>query len=378
MITEPQQPFRIHQYHHSVGLFDGISRQMFFIQSALKQRGVTGSIFASQLQGISAPRAFKLNTEQMWDCDLILIHHSQGNRALENLSHIEIPKALIYHEIIPPNFLQHDPLMAELSYLGIKQLNSLRKETIASFTDSEFNLEILKKHHFPHPQILPVMDVAQELAIPQAKKSKPQKGSPKNILFVGRISPHHNQSLLVKIFYYLKNELPKNSKLILIGSQDPAYAEYVRLLSEQLGLNQQVKITGNVSQKILEQHYETADALLCVSEHQGFCISLVEAMSKHVPIFFVPKTGVKETMGKSGVSLNTENPFEIAEIVSSCLSNSKAVPAILKSQQERLNELSGYQNAGKVQNILVDLIGRIRTTPSLQMNRRGTSHFLNL
>ncbi|NBO25024.1 MAG: glycosyltransferase family 1 protein, partial [Chlamydiae bacterium] len=361
MISENQQPFRVHQFHHSVSPFDGISYQMFFIQSALKKIGVSGSIFASELHGISAPRAFKFSKEKIWDCDLLLIHHSHGNPHLIELSHVEIPKALVYHNIVLPHFFRHDLMMAELSQLGRKQLSSLRKETIASFTGSEFNLEELTKHHFPHPQILPIMDLSRDLGQPKQKKLRSRKDAPKNILFVGRVCPHKNQALLIKTFFYLKKNLPKQSKLILLGGQDPIYTEYLKLLIKQWGLHQDVKLTGNVNSKSLEQAYETADAMVCVSEHEGFCIPLVEAMSRQVPVFFLPKTGVKETMGKSGVALNTEDPMEISEIIYSCLIAPQAISTILKSQDQRLKVLASQHNAQKLQETLLNLLERLRT-----------------
>jgi glycosyltransferase involved in cell wall biosynthesis len=373
MRFENHQPFRIHQFHYSVSPADGVSHQMFFIRSALKEIGISGEIFASKLNGISEPSAFKFAPEKMWDCDLLLIHHSHGNPELKKLSRIEIPKALVYHNITPAKFYPHDPFLAELSSLGRKQLNSLRHEVIASFAASEFNAVDLKKHHYSDTQLLPLFDLSQELKEVKTKKFHLKKTEPKNILFVGRLTRHKNQALLVKVFFHLKSFLPKNSKLFLIGSQDKVYTEYLKLLIKQLGLTQEIKLTGSVTKNSLEHYYEIADAFVCPSEHEGFCIPLVEAMSRHVPTFYISKTGVKETMGKSGVSLKTENPLEIAQILAAVLEKPLAIKAILKSQHQRLMELADTQSKLRVQELILELVTKIRSSPELQYEKKGAS-----
>ncbi|MFM8314438.1 MAG: glycosyltransferase, partial [Deltaproteobacteria bacterium] len=240
----------------------------------------------------------------------------------------------------------------------------------------QFNLLDLKHHHYPNPQLLPLIDFSKDLAELKTPSIRLLKTEPKNLLFVGRLTPHKNQALLIKTFFYLKKSLPKGSKLFLVGTQDPTYTEYLKLLTKQLGLSQEVKITGPVTRKSLENYYEISDALVCLSEQEGFCIPLVEAMSRHLPIFFHPNTGVQETMGKSGCALNTQNPWEIAEIISTVLNSNQAMNSLVKSQHRRWVELSREQNSKKVQDLLLDLVIKLRTTPSLQMNRRGASHFL--
>lgn len=377
-MIDSQQPFRVHQFHYSVSSHDGISSQMFFIQSALKERGISGSIFGAELNGLNQSRAQKFASEKIWDCDLLLVHHSLGNPAIEEISRIEIPKILVYHNIVPAKFFYHDPKMAEMIRLGKQQLNHLRKHIITSFAGSEFALNELKNHHFPHSELLPITDVNPNTKKSDFKKAKTSKDKPKNILFVGKISPHKNQAQLIHVFYNLKKSLPKKSKLVLVGSQDPIYTEYLKLLIQQLGLTQDVKLTGVISDKSLEQTYQDADALVCLSEHEDFCIPLVKAMESNIPVFYAPKTGVKETMGKSGVCLNTEDPFEIAEVLSTCLNQTKAVNAILESQRARLVDLANQHNSTRVQELLIHWLKKIRTTPNLQMNRRGISHFINV
>lgn len=369
MMTRRGQPFRVHQYHFSVTPSDGISHQLFFVQSALKEIGISGEIFASKMHGIKPPRALKFNPDKIWDCDLLLVHHSHGNPDLKKLARIEVPKALMYHDITPAKFYPHDPVLADLSRLGKKQLPHLRHEVLAAFTTSRYNALELKKYDFPTPKIMPLLNLSDELKEVTSKRFHLKQGEPKNLLFVGRLTRHKNQAQLVRLFFYLKPLLPKNSKLWLVGSQDKLYTDYLKLLSKQLGLSNEVKLTGSVTQKSLEYYYEIADAFVCLSEREGFCLPLVEAMSRHVPTFFLPKTGVKETMGKSGVALHSGDPFEMAHVISTVLTSSKAVKTILNSQHKRLLELSEEQNKERVQGLILEILNQVRNNPEIHFEK---------
>lgn len=369
MTPKNHQPLRIHQFHYSVSATDGVSHHMLFIQSALKEIGISGEIFASKTNGISFPQILLLNPEKMWDCDLLIIHHSQGNPDLAKLTHIEIPKMLIYHTITPSHFYPHDPSLADLSRLGTLQLASLKTEVMASFAASQFNRNELIKQHYNNPQIIPLLDLPIKLKEVPLKRFQFKNTEPKNILFVGRITRHKNQALLVQTFFHLKTQLPKNSKLTLVGGHEPIYLDYIKLLCQQLGLSNEVRLTGNVTKKVLEQYYESADAFVCVSEHEGFCIPLLEAMCRNIPTFFFPETGVKETMGKGGVSIETKRPEEIAQILATILKNPKALQTILKSQVLRMQELKKEQNARILQKQILELVTKVRTSPEIHFDK---------
>ena len=165
------------------------------------------------------------------------------------------------------------------------------------------------------------------------------------------MASHKRQSLLIEMFYYLKNELPPGSKLFLVGTGDPLYTKYLKLLIRQLDLTQQVVLTGKITEADLKQFYSLADAFICVSEYEGFCLPVVEAMKNGVPVFYRPLTGVKETMAGAGVKLISQDPGAWADSVIHFLKDESLQASVYSSQTTRLKTLSKFQNKEQIQKI---------------------------
>ena len=73
-----------------------------------------------------------------------------------------------------------------------------------------------------------------------------------------------------------------------------------------------VHFLGHVSNEELTALYDVADLFLCASEHEGFCVPLIEAFYKRVPVLAYAATAVPATMDGGGVLYDTKDPFEIA------------------------------------------------------------------
>ena len=65
---------------------------------------------------------------------------------------------------------------------------------------------------------------------------------------------------------------------------------------------------GHVSDEELVAFYEVADLFLCASEHEGFCVPLVEAFYKQVPVLAYAATAVPSTMDGAGVLYRRQGP----------------------------------------------------------------------
>jgi glycosyltransferase involved in cell wall biosynthesis len=364
--STPAQEITVHQYHFHAGPGDAITQQMFFIQKALASQGIRGEIFASKFTRKLLPRVKAFHQGALWNGDLLLIHHSFGNPAFPRLLRVEIPKAIVYHNITPEEFFAHDPYLAALSRRGRSQLRRFRKYVTASFADSRYNAAELVDLGFPDPQPLPLFDLTDYN--PDRPLVVKKKNGPLRLLFVGRIAPHKNQALLIRLFYHLRERLPKDSELVIVGGGDRIYLDYLKLLRRQLGLVSQVNFAGHVKDEELRAFYSSADAFLCLSRHEGFCIPLVEAMKQDIPVFAAPWTGVADTMAGSGVHLlHPESISETAQAIASVLSSSKAREAVLLSQRQRLLDFQKEQNASQVVERITKLVREIRHSPQTTM-----------
>jgi glycosyltransferase involved in cell wall biosynthesis len=353
----------IHQFHYSVAPGDAITNQMLFVQEALWKGGVESRVFAWQIRGGLAKYISRFSEAALWGCDLLLVHHSHGNPLWERLSRIEVPKVLVYHNITPEQFFRHDPHMERFSRLGRRQLKRLARNVVAVFADSEFNALELRELGCANPLVFPLFDLTELRRNMSANPGK-DNGSTR-LLFVGKIAPHKNQALLVKALAFL----PQKYRLTLVGSADPIYLDYLKLLAKRLVVHERVEFPGKVPGDVLRRTYARSNAFVCVSAHEGFCVPLVEAMCSSIPVFAIDSGAVVETLGSAGVLLKSQKPWEIAEVIRLVLERPSVVRKILKGQTRRLEELSVFQSAEAVRQSCRDMVHKLRVIPPCAWER---------
>jgi glycosyltransferase involved in cell wall biosynthesis len=109
-----------------------------------------------------------------------------------------------------------------------------------------------------------------------------------------------------------------------------------------------VEILGQVSNEELTALYDVADLFLSASEHEGFCVPLVEAFYKRVPVVARAATAVPATMDGGGVLYSSTDPREVAALVHQVLSHPTLEADILVKQDEALDRLLAQDFAGRV------------------------------
>ena len=78
-----------------------------------------------------------------------------------------------------------------------------------------------------------------------------------------------------------------------------------------------VIFTGSVSQEALAAYYQNADLFMIMSEHEGFCVPILEAFYSGVPVIAFDSSAIRETMGGCGLLVNEKKFPEIGELANS-------------------------------------------------------------
>ena len=97
-----------------------------------------------------------------------------------------------------------------------------------------------------------------------------------------------------------------------------------------------VYLTGKVTDEELAAYYQIADLMLCMSEHEGFNVPMVEAMHAGIPILAYNSTSIPYTLDGAGVLINEKRYEEIAEMMDVLIENQPFRQKILHSQHKRL------------------------------------------
>ncbi len=160
------------------------------------------------------------------------------------------------------------------------------------------------------------------------------------LLFVGRVAPNKGHVSLLQAFHVLKTYRCFDARLWVVGGQSLArYSWELEQYRRELGLVD-AYFAGPISTAGLAFAYRRADVLVCLSEHEGFCVPLVEAMAFDVPIVALARTAVPETLGGAGLLLDDPNPELVAEAVGRVIGDPSLRRTLVDRGRRRLAELN--------------------------------------
>jgi glycosyltransferase involved in cell wall biosynthesis len=177
-----------------------------------------------------------------------------------------------------------------------------------------------------------------------------------NLLFVGRISPNKRQDQLIRFFDHYQREIQPKSRLFLVGGyggMEPYCNHLLQLIGEKKATN--IILSGHVHLNELVAYYRLADVFVCVSEHEGFCVPLLESMHFGVPIVALDSTGVTATLGDAGIKVKESSETSLAFAVKSLLENKHRIEETVETQRQRLGEF----DKGKIDVLLREYIEEI-------------------
>jgi glycosyltransferase involved in cell wall biosynthesis len=250
--------------------------------------------------------------------------------------------ALIYHNITPPEYFAgvHRTL-ARQCFRGRREIHAYVDRCDLALGDSEFNREDLESLGFPRTDVLPVVPDLTHLDDPADWMVAHQFDDEwTNILFVGRVIANKKIEDVIRCFHAYHTRFNPRSRLIIAGvfSLFERYFAGLTHLVNELGLKH-VHFVGHVSDAELIAYYETADLFLCCSEHEGFCVPLVEAFYKQIPVLAFAATAVPATMDGAGVLFHTKDPGYVAALMDAILSDPDLQDAIVDGQLEAVRRL---------------------------------------
>lgn len=270
--------------------------------------------------------------------DVLLYHMSTGSPLHQCIPHYRCRKIMLFHNITPPGyFTPYSPAAAARAAQGLAELRQLRTCFSLCLADSAYNLGVLREAGYTcplavRPLLMPFASLAQK---PDAAMLRRLTADGRhNLLFVGRIAPNKRQEDLLRLFWHLHQRRP-DTRLILAGSWEGMGRYYAALqgYARTLGLRD-VLFTGHIRQPGLLACYLAAEVFVCMSEHEGFCVPLAEAMYFDLPVIARGSAAVPETLGGAGIL--SSDPREAARIAERLLTDAAFREAVCRRQRRRL------------------------------------------
>lgn len=347
----------VNQLMVSMSYGDAIGNSALNVKKVLNAYGVKSEIYAQSIhpffQGIVHPA-----NEIPLDRDVIY-HMSIGCDMNRRISDFSGQRWMIYHNITPDHyFAPYDSHIASLCKQGRDDLAQMRPYIHAALADSEYNRQELLDYGYTNTATAPIiLDFDDYDQAPDSQLLSWLSGSKKgkDILFVGRIVPNKKIEDVIHAFAFYQRHMQPQARLFLVGAPViGAYMEELKGLVHQYSTN--VHLEGHVSFEQLLAYYRNADLFLCMSDHEGFCVPLLEAMHFDVPIVAYNSSAVGETLGSDGLLISNKDRVAIAALMNQVLEDDSLRMRVLNAQRKRLTAYSKTNTQSIWWNCLQSLI----------------------
>jgi glycosyltransferase involved in cell wall biosynthesis len=289
---------RVHQVLSSAGPFDAVGGQALRWQRLLEPLGLAGGLYSDIIDPRSKGMFKPIGTLDPAADDLLVIRYSAYRPALEALLELPQRKLLVYHNVTPPRYYwRHHPGVAVACAVGRDRLPRFAHAARVSTADSAFNARDLERVGAHDVRVVPILLDAAGLGA----RGRPPISEGPLVLVVGRYAPNKRHDLVLAAFAAYQRECSPEARLLCVGEPlTPAYLELVRELARATGARN-VELASGLSQPDLNAAYAEADVLLSMSEHEGFCVPLLEAFHFGVPVVARPLGAVPEVAGDAAL-----------------------------------------------------------------------------
>jgi glycosyltransferase involved in cell wall biosynthesis len=334
----------VHQVLASLAYGDAIGHEVIGIQRVLREAGYRSDIFVETVEPrVAATSRHYRDLIGACTADDVLIHHfSIGAMASRVAYALPAKMLLVYHNITPPQyFLGVHPQLVQQCFMGRRELSAYADRCVLAVGDSEYNRRELEALGFPHTGVLPVVpDFSHLDVMPQCLMAGGFDDDWTNILFVGRVVPSKKIDDLIRFFHAYRTLYNPRSRLLLVGSHAGFESYYAMLQQLVVRLRTpDVFFFGHVSNEELTAFYDVADLFLCASEHEGFCVPLVEAFYKRVPVIAYAAAAVPATLDGAGLLYDTKVPVEVAALMDTVLQDEALQARLVAGQDAALERL---------------------------------------
>ncbi|HBA82485.1 MAG TPA: hypothetical protein DCZ95_00170 [Verrucomicrobia bacterium] len=339
---------------------DAISGEAILLREHFRKLGFDSDIFADPRHVTPRLRdqCRKLEDYAGRPGHAALYHFSIGSPATEIFRKTSAKKIMLYHNITPPEFFRgFDDRVEQQLITARAELKAVAEASDAVWADSRFNADEVEALGVRPAQVLPLLFSPQMFDVPPDAAVQARFAGPMtNLLFVGRIAPNKRIEDLIQAFAWYSRAINPFSRLLVVGSDRscPRYYAMLRMLAGELNLPN-VCFEGFASPESLSAYYSVAGIFVCASEHEGYCLPLVEAMYRKAPVMARNIGGMPEALGGAGVLYEDLTAQELAELIHQVTANPVLRSEVLASQEKRMKAIAARDVEKELNDLLQSL-----------------------
>jgi glycosyltransferase involved in cell wall biosynthesis len=352
----------VHQFHSGTARGDAITQQLLDLRRRIRSLGYKSEIFAEHIPRELAEEIHGIDRYAGTADDVLLVHHSIGHTAFDRLMRIPSKIVTVFHSITPAHFFE-DVGLQNFIHLGFDQLRSLAARSVCGIADSNHNRREMLDAGFQSVRVLPVRTEFKEARA--SGVGRPEGAS--DWLFVGRVVPNKRQIELVRAFAFYQRAFNPHTQLRLIGDASmSAYVSAVRAEAHRCGVADRVSILGKVPEAVLWESYGRSGHFVCLSDHEGFGVPLLEAMASGLPVLARAAAAVPETMGGAGVLLLDDELWTAAGVAAALDRDGDLKSRLVSDQMRRIAQIEEFDVDAVLSGAIDECLGT-RRRPTVQV-----------
>ncbi|MGH9310345.1 MAG: glycosyltransferase family 4 protein [Vicinamibacterales bacterium] len=340
---------------------DAIGDSARRVRDMLRAAGHTSDIFALTIDDELRGDVRSFSEAEARRGQITIFHFALPSPMTSAFASLGGIRVLQYHNITPAAFFApYHAGMFRLAALGRQELRSLAGKVDLALGDSEFNRQELEALGFGRTGVMPIaVDTERITSAPRRPALERILGDGLiNILFVGRIVPNKKIEDHIRLAEVYKRYIDSYYRFVFVGRYDglPRYHATIRALIKQYRmLPERFVFAGGVPDEDLGAYYRWADAYVSLSEHEGFCVPLVEAMAADVPVLAYAAGAVPETLGGAGVLFAPKDLEFAAEMLGTLVYDREMRDQVIAGQRRRLRDFSPARIDGRLKAVLASL-----------------------
>jgi L-malate glycosyltransferase len=325
---------------------DAIGDSARAVRDLLRAQGHEAGIYALHIDDDMRGDAHPFGDPAAAAGDVTILHFAVPSPMTEAFARLPRGRVLQYHNITPARFYApYDPAIYRLAVVGRRELASLAGRCDLALGDSEYNRQELEALGFAETGVFPVaVDLRRITDAPRTPAlEKWLNDGLTNFLFVGRMVPNKKIEDIIRLAEHYKRYVDAHYRFIFVGRDDgvPRYTDMLRALIAELGwLPDRYLFTGGVPDRELAAYYRYASVYISMSEHEGFCVPLLEAMAADLPILAYSCTAIPDTLAGAGVQFAPKDFEHAAEMLGLLAFDDGVRASVIDGQRRRLAQFT--------------------------------------
>ena len=321
---------------------DAIGDSARRVRDLLRTMGHESEIYALTIDDDMRQEARAFTDAAAQSGEITIFHYALPSPMTEAFASLPSGRVLQYHNVTPASyFAPYDPGLFRLAALGRSELATLAGRTDLALGDSEYNRAELESLGFDRTGVFPIAVDTARITRHSERPALDRMLDDElvNFLFVGRIAPNKKIEDVIKLAEVYKRYVDAYYRFIFVGRFDvvPRYYSMIRaLMAEYRLLDDRFVFTGPVPDEELAVYYRHAAVYISMSEHEGFCVPLVEAMAADVPVLAYAAAAVPDTLGGAGVQFAPKDLEVAAELLGRLAFDDRLRADVIAGQRRRL------------------------------------------